>query len=107
MNAVTSIPAVETSHHPGRVAPSVGRAVKRHRRERELQVSEVVPAGPRKYFAKAYLVAFGNRGHGRGHRPMREVVTLLGSMARTAIRFPVALPSQDQQQPAPVAGFCF
>jgi hypothetical protein len=95
MNAVTSIPAVETSHHPGSVASSVGRAGKRHRRERELQVSEVVPEGQRKYFAKAYLAVFGNRGHGRGHRAIRQVVTLLGSMARTAVRFPLALPRTD------------
>jgi hypothetical protein len=94
MNTVTSIPAVETSHHPGWIAPSVGRAGKRHRGERELLVCEVIPEGPRKYFAKAYLAALRNWGHRRGHRQMRQVVNLLGSMARTAIRFPLALPEK-------------
>lgn len=49
MNAVTSIPAVEASHHPGWVASPVGRVGKR------LLVSEVVPEDPKKYFPKAYL----------------------------------------------------
>jgi hypothetical protein len=101
MNTLTLIPAVETSHHVGGAAPSVGRTGKRHRKEGELLVSEVVPEGPRKHFGKAYLAALRNRGHRRGHRPMRQVINLLGSMVRTAIRFPLALPSQIELELCP------
>ena len=66
MNTLTLIPALDTSLHPVWAAPSAGRTLKRHRRERELLASEVVSEGPRKCFGNAYLEALRNRGQRRG-----------------------------------------
>ncbi len=90
MYAVTSIPTAETSHHTNCGAPSVGRTRKRYRREVELRGSEVVEDGSRRYFGEADLAVLPNRGHSRGHSPMRQVADVLGSMACIPIRFPLA-----------------
>jgi hypothetical protein len=79
MNAINSIPTLETSHYFNLVARFVGCAGKRLRTEGELGLSEVLPFTSKDYFGVADPSALQDLGNRLGNHPMRQAVNLVES----------------------------